>query len=86
VSDSNEACRICGEKRLAHVGPGEMHPREARSEGVYKLVAAGTHGFGVWCSICRGPCDGHGWERYEFVPAGDPLDAIRRECGLPVMG
>jgi len=67
VSDPTEACRICGEPRRAHVGPNETHPREARGEGTYKLVGAGTMSAGVWCSECRGPCNGHGWERYEFV-------------------
>ena len=37
--DPNEVCRICGEKRSAHLPPGETHPREARGEGRYEMTS-----------------------------------------------
>lgn len=63
MADPNEICRVCHEKRSAHVKTekGEFtHPREARGEGYYKLAAAGTYGGGL-------EHDDQYWERYEFV-------------------
>ena len=67
MADPNELCRVCGEPRSAHVATaaGELtHPREARGEGKYRLVASGTIG-AYWPGDDDLP-----WERYEFVPSG----------------
>lgn len=58
-------CRVCGERKSAHVATAKgplTHPREAKGEGEYVLVAAGTYG-----AITPGD-DDTPWERYEFRP------------------
>jgi hypothetical protein len=65
---SDPVCRICGEKKSAHVATEKgpyTHPREARGEGVYRLKSAGTSGMGP----------GHDdlpYEHWEFVPHVEP--------------
>lgn len=80
----SETCRICGEPKSAHVATEKgpfTHPREARGEGTYVRRDGGTVSFGVSCRECGGPCDGHEWERYEFVPIRD-ADTIISFGGL----
>lgn len=77
MSNMNEICIICGERRGDHVrtaeGP-ETHPREARGEGVYRVKSGsfGTRGHGLDCDECGGPCSmDHPFDTrvWEFVPA-----------------
>jgi hypothetical protein len=74
MSDDNNdpKCGVCGERRSVHV-PSESgpltHPREARGEGMYRLVSPGWTMSGAMDSSARG------WRddieippSYEFVP------------------
>ena len=76
MSDEDPVCRICGERKSAHIatdaGPF-THPREARGEGIYRLVSRGTLGGGL--SLYDGALlDDQPYEHWEFVPttAADP--------------
>jgi len=60
-------CTICGEPKSAHVATEKgpfTHPREARGEGTYKLVAHGGYSHGFF----PGEGEYHWPDRYEFVP------------------
>lgn len=58
--DPNEVCRICGEKRSAHLPPGETHPREARGEGHYEMVS-------YWEGFDFNRCEWRRDETWRFV-------------------
>ena len=83
MSDPNEVCRICGERRGNHLPPGETHPREARGEGRYEEVSAGhIQGGGAWLD------DTWVAPTYRFVPAqvvvndapaGEPLRPLAND-------
>lgn len=69
---AEDICRICGEPESAHVPTGDgplTHPKQAAGLGIYRLVNRGTSYHGLACLDCSGgPCDGHPWETWEFVP------------------
>jgi hypothetical protein len=71
-------CAACGEDYEEHIptvlGPATCR-RIALGEGAYEYC--GTQHFGVHCSTCGGPCDGH--ESYRFVPIDQLPPEVRAQ-------
>lgn len=82
MSQEDPTCRICGERKSAHVATVKgafTHPREARGEGLYVLAAAGTLGMGPGA-------DDVPFERWEFRPNPPPIEAHPTELAEAVSG